>query len=94
MGANFFVIVFLKNRVGWFSVCKHAFPPIYKLIILIFSRALQALPVNIDPIPRDVTQDFGLLSLHDVSVFTPNYFIDAGLLFVSDIVIIHMFDYT
>lgn len=29
------------------------------------ARALQVLPANIDPIPKDITQDFGLLSLHD-----------------------------
>lgn len=39
------------------------------MIILIFSRALQALPVNIDPIPKDITQDFKLLTLHDVSLY-------------------------
>ncbi|KAL6969940.1 DNA helicase [Sarracenia purpurea var. burkii] len=31
----------------------------------IISSALTALPVNVDPLPQDVTQDFGLLSLHD-----------------------------
>ncbi|XP_028776611.1 ATP-dependent DNA helicase homolog RECG, chloroplastic isoform X2 [Neltuma alba] len=31
----------------------------------IIARGLQALPVNIDPIPQEITQEFGLLSLHD-----------------------------
>ncbi|KAG4400935.1 hypothetical protein GLYMA_07G164800v4 [Glycine max] len=35
-------------------------------ITLLFScRALQALPVNVDPIPKDITEQFGLPSLHD-----------------------------
>ncbi|KAH1242342.1 ATP-dependent DNA helicase RECG, chloroplastic [Glycine max] len=29
------------------------------------ARALQALPVNVDPIPKDITEQFGLPSLHD-----------------------------
>ncbi|XP_020229053.2 ATP-dependent DNA helicase homolog RECG, chloroplastic isoform X2 [Cajanus cajan] len=29
------------------------------------ARALQALPVNVDPIPKDIREQFGLLSLHD-----------------------------
>ncbi|KAK8470692.1 hypothetical protein PHAVU_003G032801 [Phaseolus vulgaris] len=29
------------------------------------ARALQALPGNVDPIPKDITEQFGLLSLHD-----------------------------
>ncbi|KAK7407644.1 hypothetical protein VNO78_09621 [Psophocarpus tetragonolobus] len=28
-------------------------------------KALQALPVNVDPIPKDITEQFGLPSLHD-----------------------------
>ncbi|RDX63390.1 ATP-dependent DNA helicase-like RECG, chloroplastic, partial [Mucuna pruriens] len=31
----------------------------------IIARALQALPVNVDPIPKDITEQFGLLRLHD-----------------------------
>ncbi|EOY00965.1 DEAD/DEAH box RNA helicase family protein isoform 1 [Theobroma cacao] len=31
----------------------------------IIARALQALPVNIDPIPEEIIQEFGLLCLHD-----------------------------
>ena len=31
------------------------------------NSALQALHVNIDPIPRRIIQDFGLPILHDVS---------------------------
>jgi len=38
-------------------------------ITLLFScRALQALPVNVDPIPKDITEQFGLPSLHDVRI--------------------------
>ncbi|XP_004498302.1 ATP-dependent DNA helicase homolog RECG1, chloroplastic/mitochondrial isoform X3 [Cicer arietinum] len=31
----------------------------------IIARALHALPVNVDPIPKDIREEFGLLSLHD-----------------------------
>lgn len=31
----------------------------------IVSRTLQVLPVNIDPIPKDITQEFGLVRLYD-----------------------------
>ncbi|KAB1205712.1 ATP-dependent DNA helicase RecG [Morella rubra] len=31
----------------------------------IIARAIQVLPVNIDPIPKDIIQDFGLLDLYD-----------------------------
>ncbi|KAI4313787.1 hypothetical protein L6164_026740 [Bauhinia variegata] len=31
----------------------------------IIARALQALPINVDPIPKDITKQFGLLSLND-----------------------------
>ncbi|XP_022941702.1 ATP-dependent DNA helicase homolog RECG, chloroplastic isoform X1 [Cucurbita moschata] len=31
----------------------------------IIARGIEALPVNIDPIPEDITQSFGLLRLHD-----------------------------
>ncbi|CAK8570363.1 unnamed protein product [Lathyrus sativus] len=31
----------------------------------IIARALHALPVNVDPVPRDITEEFGLLCLHD-----------------------------
>lgn len=34
----------------------------------IISRALHSLPVNIDPIPKDIIEDFGLLSLHSAYV--------------------------
>lgn len=38
-------------------------------ITLLFScRALQALPVNVDPIPKDITEQFGLTSLNDVRI--------------------------
>lgn len=40
-------------------------------LMLFFSHgsALQALNVTVDPIPKDVTQQFGLLELNDVSFF-------------------------
>ena len=31
-------------------------------------RGIDALPINVDPIPEDITQGFGLLRLRDVSV--------------------------
>ncbi|KAL9246275.1 hypothetical protein vseg_019831 [Gypsophila vaccaria] len=40
-------------------------PQFFKDII---ARALQSLPPNIDPIPRDITRDFGLLSLNDAYI--------------------------
>ncbi|QHO53598.1 hypothetical protein HN51_022385 [Arachis hypogaea] len=57
-----------------FSFCVKERPyPIYPskgrlkptLLRDIIARALQALPSNIDPIPEDITKQFGLLSLHD-----------------------------
>ncbi|XP_059445855.1 ATP-dependent DNA helicase homolog RECG, chloroplastic isoform X3 [Corylus avellana] len=47
----------------------------------IIARVLQALPVNIDPIPKDVTQDFGLLSLHDayIGIHRPKNIDEADL---------------
>lgn len=41
--------------------------PTLRISILLYSRALHGLPVNIDPIPKDIIEDFGLLSLHSVS---------------------------
>lgn len=37
-----------------------------------FFRALKTLPDNLDPIPKDVTQDFGLVCLSDVSKLALN----------------------
>lgn len=42
-------------------------PTSLRISILLYSRALHSLPVNIDPIPKDIIEDFGLLSLHSVS---------------------------
>lgn len=39
------------------------------IFYFISSRALQVLPINIDPIPKEITEQFGLLTLHDVSIF-------------------------
>ena len=41
--------------------------PTLRISILLYSRTLHSLPVNIDPIPKDIIEDFGLLSLHNVS---------------------------
>jgi len=47
----------------------------------ISSRALHALPVNVDPIPKDIREEFKLLSLHDVSIsFMSIYSIDEAYL--------------
>lgn len=35
-----------------------------------YSRVVQVLPINVDPIPKSIILDFGLLTLHDVSTFT------------------------
>ncbi|KAF3967368.1 hypothetical protein CMV_008633 [Castanea mollissima] len=45
------------------------------------ARALQALPVNIDPIPKDITQDFKLLTLHDayIGIHQPKNINEADL---------------
>lgn len=40
--------------------------------------ALQALNVTVDPIPKDVTQQFGLLELNDVSFFFCIIFLKDG----------------
>ncbi|KAJ7943007.1 ATP-dependent DNA helicase RecG [Quillaja saponaria] len=56
------------------SICaKERLYPIYPskgglnpdLLRDIIGRTLQTLPVNVDPIPKDITQQFGLLSLQD-----------------------------
>lgn len=47
---------------------KHAFTA-YMLY-----RAMKFLPVNIDPIPEEIRQDFGLPSLYDVSVLAASCF--------------------
>ncbi|KAL4612553.1 hypothetical protein ACB092_08G208600 [Castanea dentata] len=45
------------------------------------ARALQTLPVNIDPIPKDITQDFKLLTLHDayIGIHQPKNINEADL---------------
>lgn len=45
------------------------------------ARALKALPVNIDPIPKDITQDFKLLTLHDayIGIHQPKNINEADL---------------
>ncbi|KAG2709566.1 hypothetical protein I3760_05G245800 [Carya illinoinensis] len=47
----------------------------------IIARTLQALPINVDPIPEDITQDFGLLSLHDayIGIHKPKNINEADL---------------
>ncbi|CAL0318460.1 unnamed protein product [Lupinus luteus] len=72
------------------SFCARARPyPIYpskgglKPLFLrdIIARALQALPVNIDPIPQDIVEQFGLLTLHDAyfGIHKPNNIKEADL---------------
>lgn len=45
------------------------------------ARALQALPVNIDPIPKDITQEFKLLTLQDayIGIHQPKNINEADL---------------
>uniref|UniRef100_A0A5B7BBQ5 DNA 3'-5' helicase n=1 Tax=Davidia involucrata TaxID=16924 RepID=A0A5B7BBQ5_DAVIN len=45
------------------------------------SRALQTLPVNVDPVPKDVIQDFGLVCLRDayIGIHQPKNFNEADL---------------
>ncbi|OIW01990.1 hypothetical protein TanjilG_14021 [Lupinus angustifolius] len=47
----------------------------------IIARALQALPVNVDPIPKDIIEQFGLLTLHDAyfGIHKPNNIKEADL---------------
>ncbi|KAE9605331.1 putative DNA helicase [Lupinus albus] len=47
----------------------------------IIARALQALPVNVDPIPKDIVKQFGLLTLHDAyfGIHKPNNIKEADL---------------
>lgn len=47
----------------------------------IIERALQALPINVDPIPEVVIGDFGLLSLHDayIGIHQPKNIEEADL---------------
>lgn len=42
---------------------------IYGYWYVFCNSALQALPLNIDPIPEKVIQEFGLANLYDVSIF-------------------------
>lgn len=47
----------------------------------IISRALNSLPFNLDPIPEDITRDFGLLRLHDAyhGIHQPKDFNEADI---------------
>lgn len=47
----------------------------------IISRALKTLPFNLDPIPEDITRDYGLLRLHDAycGIHQPKDFDEADL---------------
>ncbi|CAJ2674409.1 unnamed protein product [Trifolium pratense] len=47
----------------------------------IIARALHVLPVNVDPIPKDITEEFGLLTLHDAyfGIHKPKDISDADL---------------
>lgn len=85
------VCYFLKNiDISWFFgfVCNTPFHWYVEFFFEFFSRAIQVLPVNIDPIPKDIIQDFGLLDLYDVSFFTSNYIANSYLFFINDIRVI------
>lgn len=62
---------------------------LYQYIVLSFFpflisfRALQALPANFDPVPKEITQEFGLLCLFDVSNFA-SVFIDVFIYFLGE----------
>ncbi|KAK7273827.1 hypothetical protein RIF29_14891 [Crotalaria pallida] len=58
---------------------KGGLKPLFLRDIIV--RALQALPVNVDPIPKDITEQFGLLSLHDAyfGIHKPNNINEADL---------------
>lgn len=43
-----------------FEVCTSSY------LSLISSRAVRALLADVDPIPKEIIQDFGLLRLHEV----------------------------
>ncbi|XP_058724494.1 ATP-dependent DNA helicase homolog RECG, chloroplastic isoform X2 [Vicia villosa] len=47
----------------------------------IIARALHTLPDNVDPVPRDITEEFGLLTLHDAyfGIHKPKDFSEADL---------------
>ncbi|KAK4261707.1 hypothetical protein QN277_004666 [Acacia crassicarpa] len=47
----------------------------------IIARGLQALPVNIDAVPQEITEQFGLLSLHDayIGIHKPKDMTEADL---------------
>ncbi|XWS22830.1 hypothetical protein CRYUN_Cryun29cG0069600 [Craigia yunnanensis] len=47
----------------------------------IIQRALQAVPINIDPIPEEIIKDFGLLCLHDayIGIHQPTNIEEADL---------------
>ncbi|XP_027360082.1 ATP-dependent DNA helicase homolog RECG, chloroplastic [Abrus precatorius] len=54
---------FAKERPYPIYPSKGRLNPIFLRDII--TRGLQALPFNVDPIPKDITEQFGLLSLHD-----------------------------
>ncbi|KAM7270270.1 hypothetical protein ACFE04_029484 [Oxalis oulophora] len=47
----------------------------------VIARALQTLPISIDPIPKEIVQEFGLLSLHDayIAIHQPKTIEEAEL---------------
>lgn len=52
-----------------------------KLLGDVIFRALNAVPVNVDPIPKDIIQDFGLVALRDayIGIHRPNDLAEADL---------------
>ncbi|XP_073144522.1 ATP-dependent DNA helicase homolog RECG1, chloroplastic/mitochondrial isoform X2 [Henckelia pumila] len=71
--------VYTKGRPYPIYPSKKGLNPEYLRDII--SRALKTLPVNLDPIPKDVTQEFGLLCLSDayIGIHQPGDFNEADL---------------
>jgi hypothetical protein len=58
-GSSYFFLVY-ETTVCSFEVCTSSY------LSLISSRAVRALLADVDPIPKEIIQDFGLLHLHEV----------------------------
>lgn len=50
------------------KICLYWCLQIIDILFLWIFRLVQDLPANIDPIPSNITKDFGLVSLYDVSL--------------------------
>lgn len=62
------VLIHLEKEFSW-SFVWYKNILVFVFVFFFCNSALQALPLNIDPIPKKVIQEFGLPSLYDVSVF-------------------------